>query len=205
MKRKASGSSAQKPAKRLRRTKTPRRVGVFVPPEFKYTVASTALTASTYNGLGASLLTNLARGDAGKDNFDGNQVVPVGLTVRFTVQATAVTQKLRFIIIQVLKGTAPLTNQLLDSTGGAATTYLSSYNRGYKNTFKVLTDKIINVTTANDDNISEVVYIPQRKIQPVSYITGTTNISTGDIRLYYYGDALASAQLSYYSEILFAD
>lgn len=208
MKRRAESQLVKTSLKRARITGTRyqrRKPSVSVPQEYKYTTKTVTGTQPTWTGVSESLLGNLVRGDAGKDNFDGNQIVPIGLTVRLTALAGGTSQPIRVIILQVIKGTVPLVTQLLDSTGGTTTTYLASYNRGYKPTVKILYDRIMNTSTADDDNESDVVYIPSKKLRRVEYITGTTNISTGDIRIYYYGSSGTGASLQYYSEVLYAD
>lgn len=174
------------------------------PLELKFYKTALVPTAFTWSGTTTSVVGGITRGDAA-NQFDGNKLMPAGLTIRLSMYQNSASALTRFIVVQVVKGTAPLASELID-TINSANTPLQPYNRGYKPTVKVLFDEIIPVFPTGQSVQVRQIYIKGKRMKPIEFITGTTNISTGDIRMYWYSDiAAAGPNIAFTSELLYAD
>lgn len=204
MKRKATGSSTR-PTKKARTSTNRARPPRAFKDELKYTTYSIAAVQQTWTGAVQSLYGNLSRGDAGRNNYDGNMVKPRSITVRLNMVPGGVTDILRVIVVQQIRGPAPTVAQLLDLSGGTAQQPIASYNRPYKRSIKVLADRLYDLSSSFKGEYTDTIYIKGKKLVPLEVLSTAQTIITGDILLYTYAQSATGATMSMYSEITYTD
>lgn len=164
-----------------------------------------------YSGYQRSLLYNISKGDSPHNNYDGSEIFPKSVTVRYGVRGYDNTyNNIRVIILQVIKGAAPAAADLLQSTGNVRTPF-SSYDRSWKTNVKILSDKLFHCQSAVGalyGNQTEVIYIKGIRLRPITInqVDTTQTITSGDIRIYVYTDSVdANPMIDYYSEVAYSD
>jgi len=173
--------------------------------ELKYTVYLLGVTGIDYNGLRTSLFGNLSRGDTGKNNYDGNGVVPTSISLRYSMVPQNATDMLRVIVAQQIKGALPTAAQLLDTVGNIGTP-LSSYNRPYKATVKILSDKLYRLSNNEFGNYTDEIYIKGKNLRPLEVLSSAQTTVSGDIALYVYSQiSAAGPTFNFCSEITYVD
>jgi len=158
--------------------------------DYKFTDRIVTLTSINSSGIVLSLLNNLVRGDLGKDNFDGDNITPKWVRVRYAVncaQTSADTYNLiRVIIFQSrLLGTASVSG-LLDTstTGGTIEAPLSQRLEERLKDYKVLYDHTHTLNNSGNQQEFKDVFIPGNRLTQVDYTSsGTLSITRGDLAI----------------------
>lgn len=183
--------------------------------DWKY--ADTAQVAQNSNTTGtiASLLTNLVRGDAGLNNFEGNNIQPQAVFVKYYIHTSQVRNAVRVMIFQWHDSVTPVPAGILQSLvaglGPVAPTLIT--NKQY---IKVLYDRSHQLaptaggdTTVIGEGVTEpvTVYIPGKKLRKVTYQSGANVVQTGNLYIMHISDDLLapSPQVTYYSRVTFSD
>lgn len=157
-----------------------------------YTVLRPASIVTTWTGSVTSLFANIARADNGVNSFAGSTIFPKSIKARFQLDSVSNPDSVRIIIFQTTKGATPTAATLLDQVANVATP-ISSYNRGWKSTGNVLSDKIyVLMGTTAIQRVIDVVYIKGKKLRPVQVVPTTTAITSGDINVYIYSGVTAA-------------
>lgn len=183
--------------------------------DWKYTDAASSLVPIYNTGTIVSLYSNLTRGDAGINNFEGNIIAPQGLTFKYFADTAQPFNTLRVMLIQWFDAATPLLAGLIQntSTGLACIAPTLVTNKQY---IKVLYDRthMLAPTAADGGAIfgngtmePVKVYIPGKKLRNTRYNSGTNVVQDGNIYLLAVSDdaALGTVNLTYYSRITFSD
>lgn len=220
MKRRAAlASPKQRPAKRqksqLAVTQEIVRKELRKNTDWRYADAAATGVAIYTSGAINSLLSNLIRGDAGLNNFQGNMIKPQAITFKYYAQTNQVYNVLRVMLIQWFDSATPALSGLLQSVvagqGVIAPTLIT--NKEY---IKVLYDKthMLSPSAGGDSTVTGdgiidpvTVYIPGRRLRPIKYNSGTNVVQDGNLYLVAISDdtALSTVNLTWYSRVTFAD
>jgi len=163
--------------------------------ELKYTYYAASTTAD-YNGLGVSVWTNVTRGDAGKDQFDGSVLHPKSLTITVQCVLADTTNMVRFVVAQGIRGAMPTATQLFQSTANVRAP-LTTFDRAYKSSVNILLDELFQLDASHIARVSKH-YVKGYKLQDVYWTTtGALAITSGDIAVYYISDSAAATHPSF--------
>lgn len=177
--------------------------GVIDDQETDYAGAVYSMTA---NNSGASTIVQSIT-DFG---YIGNKIQPFMLMIRLALNNTGTEDtsfnKMRILVVQVKGGGVPSAANVLASVGNDRTP-LSAYDRNYKDTYRVLYDKM---SVLNYDSISCSIHKIKLKglFAPVSFSDTTGTVQANGIYLIIYADeaALASApSLNAYHRLYYKD
>jgi len=183
--------------------------------DWKYTDTALVATNVLTTGGIASLLTNLARGDAGLDDFEGNVINPQAITFKYYMHTSQVRNVVRVMIFQWFDSVTPVPSGVLQSVvtglGPISPTLITN-----KNYIKVLYDHTHQFaptaggdTTVTGEGVTDpvTVYIPGKRLKQVRYQSGNNIVQDGNIYLLMISDDLVvpSPQVTYYSRITFSD
>ncbi len=140
---KEKGRPAKRPARpqsQLAMTQTIVRSELRKRIDWKYTDNSSITANATSTGTITSLLANLVRGDAGKDNFGGNQITPSGITLRYFITTNQTFNTVRVILLQWFDAATPVLAGILEnaSLGSALVSPTLITNKQY---IKILHDE----------------------------------------------------------------
>jgi len=183
--------------------------------DWKYTDNNVTTTNVTSTGTITSLLANLVRGDAGKDNFGGNQINPQGITLRYFFTTNQTYNSVRFIVFQWFDAATPVPAGILEnaSVGVAVVSPTLITNKQY---IKVLHDEthLLAPTASGDSTVlgygttpAVKVYIPGRRLRKVRYNSTANTVQDGNIyALVISDDSLSSYPVvTWYSRVTFSD
>lgn len=220
-KRAALATTKERPAKRQRSKSQLAMTQEIVRRELRkktdwlYTDAA-ATGVTVYNsGVISSLYSNLIRGDAGINNFNGNHIKPQAITFKYYAETNQVYNVLRVMLIQWFDSATPALSGILQSVvsgqGVIAPTLIT--NKQY---IKVLYDKthMLAPTAGGDTTVigngiidPVTVYIPGKRLKPTKYNSGTNVVQDGNLFLVAVSDdaALSTVNLTWYSRVTFAD
>jgi len=183
--------------------------------DVKYTDVSALLSNITYTGSIVSATTNLVRGLAGIDNFQGNIITPVGFTGKFTFSSGVNNNAVcRIMVFQWFDASVPtLAGILQNTTTGFAT--MSPVLVTNKSQIRVLFDRsyYVNVeaggdtTSIGNGGITSKFYIPGSRLKKIKYNSTTNAIQDGAIyTLYLTDDNTANfPQYAFYNRLSFTD
>jgi len=221
MKRRAALSPATRPAKRQKKsqlavTQEIVRKELRKKADWKYTDHSQATTNVTSTGAITSLLANLTRGDLGKDNFGGNQIMPQAITLKYYLHTSQVYNSVRVMLFQWFDSATPAVTGIIESnaTGIGTISPVLITNKSY---IKVLYDQTHMMAPTAMDGAGNVggyghiqpvkVYIPGKKIKPVRFNSGTNVVQDGNIYILLISDDSLTAypQTTWYSRVTFQD
>lgn len=221
MKRRAAlASSQQRPAKRqksqLALTQTIVRKELRKRIDWKYTDHSQSVTNVTSTGAITSLLANLVRGDAGKDNFGGNMITPQAITLKYYFATQQTYNSCRIMVFQWFDSATPAVTGIIESNAthiGTIAPILIT-NKSY---IKVLYDQTHLLAPTAMDGAGNVggfgitqpvkVYIPGKKLKTIRYNSGTNVVQDGNLYvLLISDDAITSYPfVTWYSRVTFSD
>lgn len=148
--------------------------------DWRITDVSVVNAALSTGGLIYDLQSNLSRGDADFNNFEGNTIFPKWLEIRWDIrnQATvAVADTFRIIVGQQIGGASipTVANLMQVQTPGIAA--LSAFNNDFKQAFRILHDQVVNVDNYENGVISNVkndkIFIPGWKIRQIDFNAGS--------------------------------
>lgn len=177
-------SKSRAPSKQVVMYKTPKAPKV----DMKYCDYSIANASVTSSGSFYSLLTNMARGDNGLNNFQGNNIYPKYIQCDWHMNTNQNYNSARVMIFQWEDSLAPNLATLLASTvAGIAT--ICPPNVSAKAQLRVLYDaKVVFAPTAGGDTTvigqgiaSGSCFIPERKLKPVRFTSTTANVADNNI------------------------
>lgn len=216
LKEKGRPAKRARPQNQLALTQTIVRRELRKKTDWKYTDNSAVVTNTSSTGAITSLLANLVRGDAGKDNFGGNEIYPQAVTVRYFWTSNQTYNAVRFMIFQWFDSSTPVVSGILESNATTTAT-LSPVLITNKRYIKVLYDEthVIAPTASGDTTVlgygatspAIKVYIPGKRLKPVRYNSSANTLQDGNIYcLAISDDSLASyPAVSWYSRVTFSD
>lgn len=149
--------------------------------EKKYFDYVQVLTGVDYTtGYINSLFNGIARGD-GTNEFQGNEVTPTKVYIRYNGLVADNTNLLRVLVLQY-KSTASPTLATILANNGSLTTPLAPLNRSYTSNFKVLYDKLHHLEkTTGFEQITGKIFIPAKRLIKTHFAAGSTTIERGNI------------------------
>lgn len=181
--------------------------------DWKYTDNSFNGTVSATGAI-TSLLANLIRGDAGLNEFSGNDVKPQAITFKYYVNSNQIFNSVRVVLFQWFDSATPVISGVLQTNATSLATISPTLvtNKKY---IKVLYDKthVIAPTAGGDTTVigqgvaHASVYIPGRKLRPVRYNSSANTVQDGNIYCLQISDdnVISYPGLIWYSRITFAD
>lgn len=222
MKRKGSVSATA--AKRPRSALTPaqsaevqRQVNRTLARSKDYKICTYERTSAAvdYNGTVYDLFTNMARGDNGRNNFEGQHVQIVNMHIRGQVACADVSNMLRIIVFQWYDDTAPTTTSILDNAGiiGTADAPYATRNWSNRPLYRILRDDMIqlqaNATLTGGNGFVYPInyFIKSKKITKTFWAATAVSIQKGGIYLCVVSDsaAVTHPNIIFTSEIIFTD
>lgn len=184
--------------------------------DWKYTDHWAVATNATSSGTITSLYSNLVRGDAGLNNFDGNIIQPQAITMKYYLHTSEVRNSVRVMLIQWLETQTPSLTGVIQngSTGLATISPILVTNKAF---VKVLYDRTHQLAPTAADGANAIrgegitdpvtVYIPGKRLRATRYNQNTNTCQSGNLFLLYVSDdGLApSPQITYYTRVTFSD
>lgn len=178
--------------------------------DFKYTDVGIINQNITSSGTITSLLSNLARGDDGHDNFEGNQITPQGLTVKYYAETNQTFNACRVMIFQWNDSSTPALSGILQNTA-VGTAIVSPTLVTNKPLIKVLYDKHW-VFAPCDPNggfavFQDTIYIPGKRLRKVDFNSTTAVVQKNNIYVLYISDDFISTypHLTFWARTTFSD
>lgn len=180
-----------------------------------YTAAANVTDAGTVS----SALGSLIRGDAGFNNFAGNQIIPTSYRLKFTVSipnlAASFNSTVRVMVVQWFDASVPTATGLLQAVGGVQST-LSPPSTTNKDIMSVLHDKLYSVnpmsgngTAQGPFSLSRQIYVPGKRLRPTKFNSTTTAIQDGGIYMLAISSTAAAGTvfpaIVSYSRVTFTD
>lgn len=169
-----------------------------------------------YSGAVFPLLLNPSLGNwllqgTGKDAYVGDTIAPTGIAINYSVVSTlssAVTYgKHRILVLQVNGGGTPNPVNVLQSVGNGLTPQ-SHYDANYRETFRVLYDRMHTTMPVANPLSSGKVYIPGSKLRKINFLANTAqNTTAGNIFIVYFSDSsnTTSSYLEYQARVMYKD
>lgn len=177
--------------------------------EKKVTDNNMVPTSISYAGSTTSLLANLVRGDESMNDFDGGQVNPLSVELRYRLTSAAgayLWNSVRVIVGQSRLLSTPTAVNILQSTGSSFATVSPRLWERMKN-YKIFYDKVHVLNYESNQSEAGKVYINKGLI-PVEYTsTGVLSITKGDIFVLVISDDAVAPQpsIEWYSRVKFTD
>lgn len=182
---------------------------------YRYTDRFEGPDSISFSGTQYNLLSNLVRGSLGKDNFEGDNIVPKYVQVRYLVRASVNTLdpgEPNYNMVRVIIGQSDLldlpTPQLLLEATNSAIAPLSMKNDSRSTEYKILYDKTHYLNTINNLTEGANVFIPGHKFNQVFFTsTGTQSIVKGCPFLIVISDDGATdyPDFTFYSRVKFSN
>lgn len=223
MKRRAALSSKEPASKRIRSLTPAQSIATtqLIKREMKknidvkYTDVSSILQNVSSSGLIQSCLANLVRGDSGLNNFNGNTITPIGLTVNFGCQTDQNYNFVRVMVIQWLDSGTPVLSGLLATTVSGSAPFSGVLVTNRKE-IRVLSDTTFAVaptaaagttTVLGNGHFTKKIFIPGRKIQKIRFQSGADTCQHGNIYVVSVSDdsLVSYPQLTFFSRLSFSD
>jgi len=187
-----------------------RRVG-----DVKYADTSSATQNITSTGAIVSLFANMARGDLGTNNFSGNTISPIGITVNIGVNTAEPYNFCRVMILQWLDSGTPNVNGILASTVSGIAPFSPVLVTNRKE-IRVLSDTILSVAPPSGTSaanyghgvFTKKIFIPANKLDKIRFNASSATVQHGGLfMLYISDDAVATTypKISYYTRVSFTD
>jgi len=182
--------------------------------DVRYTDTSFSNGAISSSGTFQSCLAQLIRGDAGFNNFQGNNIVPVYLQVDYYWNTNQTHNSCRFMVFQWFDATTPVLGGIVQSgvTGIGTISPTLVTNKPY---IKLLyDDKFIFAPTAGGDTTvigqgvhSGCAFIPTKKLKPIRFNSTTNTVQDGNIFVLMISDDIAPTYpaCTFYSRLAFTD
>lgn len=169
----------------------------------------------TSSGVISSATVNLVRGTAGIDNFQGNNIVPKGFTMRYTLSAnTQLYSVIRVMCFQWFDASVPTISGILQQTGAQQVT-MSSISVTNKDQIRVLVDKCYYMNPQAGDNagivgyggVVDKFYIPGSRLRKLKFNPSTNAVQDGCIYTLFISDDSTATfpTFNFYSRLSFTD
>jgi len=182
--------------------------------DWKFT-DNTASGSVSSTGTVLSLLANLVRGDAGLNEFSGNDIRPSGVLFKYYLQTNQTYNSVRVMVFQWMDSATPVPSGILQNTATNIATISATLvtNKKY---IRVLHDRThVFSPSAGGDTTPiglgtvpcQTVYIPGKRLRPVRYNSSTNTVQDGNIYVLTISDDLVTSfpQLYWYSRVTFSD
>lgn len=215
MKRGRSVQTGQRPAKRSKLQRQDATVTSVVRKELRKQIdwkyCDNNAQLPVYNlGTITSLFSNLVRGDNGLNNFQGNDLRPQAITLKYYATTSQVYNTYRVLIFQWFESAAPALAGLLQTgaTGYALVAPTLVTNKKY---IKILYDRthMNNIPYSGGNSVMDpvTVYIPGKRLKPVRYNQNTNTCQDGNIYICLVSDdtALGTIDVTYWTRVTFSD
>lgn len=183
--------------------------------DWRYTDNSQVANNSNTTGTVSSLLANLVRGDNGFNNFQGNEVTPQGLLVKYYIHTSQVRNVVRVMLIQWFDDVVPVPLGILQNitTGLGPLSATSVTNKRYIKVLYDMTHQFAPTaggdTTVVGEGVTDpvTVYIPGKRMKNIRYQSTSNTVQDGCLYLLHISDDLAapSPQITWYSRLTFPD
>lgn len=183
--------------------------------DWKYCDHSSSGSAVSATGTITSLYANLVRGDAGYNNFNGNDIRPQAITFKYYCATTQTYNSFRVMVFQWFDAATPAVTGVLESnaTGLGTISPVLITNKRY---IKVLYDKthVMAPTAGGDTTVTgsgtvdaQTVYIPGKRLKPTRYNSTTNSCQDGNLYVLVISDDLAPSYplIYWYSRVTFSD
>lgn len=176
----------------------------------KYTDLNILSFSVDFSGTVYPLLNNLSRGDTGKDHFDGDEIVPKWVQVRYQVNGSNSANTyntVRVIIGQSFLLSTPSANLLLEATGNSNAS-LSAKKDDRGKDYKILYDKLHFLQSTGRINDGANVFIPGKHLRKVEFTSsGSLSITRGSIFILFISDDGLTdyPDASFYSRVKFSN
>lgn len=183
--------------------------------DWRYTDVSSAAASVSSTGTITSLLGNLVRGDAGLDNFQGNEIKPQALLFQYYLTTQQTYNSMRVMIIQWFDAGTPVLSGILQNTTTSIATISPTLvtNKRY---IKVLYDKthILAPTAGGDATVLGYgtaepvkVYIPGKRLRAVKYNSSNNTVQDGNLYVIAVSDDSVPSYpgIWWYSRVTFSD
>lgn len=142
-------------------------------------------------GYVSSMTSALTRGTA-ENQYLGDKITPVGLSVRMQFTRVDATQMIRCIVIQNRAGGVPLLSTLLQSVGNI-TAPLSPYDVDYDNTYRVLYDQVWSMDSIRGTTMIKKLKLNYRRLRPIWFNGADGELERGGIYLMFISDSAVSS------------
>lgn len=166
--------------------------------EYKSTDTAVTTGIDSIGGV-TSLLTSLANGDTGFNDFIGDEITPKWVQVRYSLSlgASATNSYVRVIIGQHFNSTIPTIAQLLETASPYA-----AKQHGYVKNYRVLHDEFHHLNGVDQYSLTRNVF--KKKLGKINYAAG--QITKGCLFLAVISTETTNVPvLSYYNRIKFSD
>jgi len=184
--------------------------------DYKVCILEEAAQSIDFSGTVFDLLSPMARGDNGRNNFEGQHIQVQNIHVRGAIAVADNTNYVRVVIFQWMDDTAPVTTSILDNAGIIGTVDAPFATRNWTNRplFKILRDDLFDMQSTNitaggpNGNVKVLDYfIKSKKISKTFYAATIVAVQKGGIFMCVVTDsgAVAHPQLKFTSEIVFTD
>lgn len=159
--------------------------------DLKYADAFGSVNANvTSSGSVLNILSNLTRGSAGLDNFDGNSIKVKGITLNYGCHSNQSFNYMRVMLIQWADSGSPTLSGILNTTTTGLAPFAMIYVTNRKN-IKVLYDKtfVLSPSAGGDSTITgegvftDKVYIDGARVKKITYQAGANTIQDGGLYL----------------------
>lgn len=157
-----------------------------------------AATGIINTGYVLDLQASLARGDDGKNNFEGDKIFPKNLKMRVQWIAQDTTNLMRCLIVQWFGPGVPATTDILDTSAVAASQQALCYRQwSRRSQYKILYDRMFqlqnnpNLTAGLGPVHTEEIFIPGYKIRPVEFSSTSLTLQKGGLFMLTFSDSLA--------------
>jgi len=182
--------------------------------DVKYTDTSLVNSGVSSSATFQSCLVSLIRGDAGLNNFQGNNIQPIYLQVDYYWNTNQVFSNCRLMVFQWFDATVPVLSGIVQNAATGVGT-ISGTLITNKPHLKVLhDDKFIMAPTAGDGSTSigngihqGSCFIPQKKLKTIRFNSSTNFVQDGNIYVMVVSDDIVATfpAVTFYTRLAFTD
>lgn len=178
--------------------------------DLKYFDIDQTAAAIGWDGTVYSLTNGIARGDD-NNNFEGESLKPRALQIRMALNQVAAntgTTVFRVIILQSRTVSTPSAASSVLADTGDTTSPLSARLFPRKKIYKFLYDQMFVLDPGMGKCCATNIYIPGKKLAPISFDLGTTTPSFGGLSMIVINDqdqATSLDNVRFYSRITYTD
>lgn len=220
-KRKRSESQSTTSTKKAKTQPTSATVAAIVKKEmrkktdWKYTDTLINQGTCTSAGTMTSLFSAMARGDQGYNQFQGNEIMPQAILVKWSFATNQNYNACRIIIFQWFDTITPSVGNVIQNIAVGIAPY-APITISSKRDIKVLYDKTVIISPTAGDGTTvlgygvspvETVYIPGKRLKPTKFNPTNNTIVDGNIYCLVISDdqVLNYPLVTYYTRITYSD